>query len=99
MAPPPLLTWGDTVYGHAGVRSYLESLAEEWEEFRHEPADFLEAGEAVVALLHTRALGRGSGVKVDLPVAHLLTFQGGKCIKSVTYLDRAEALETAGLSS
>ena len=88
---------GQPVQGHAGIRRYLASLAEEWEQFRQEPEDFFDAGDAVVAFLHTHALGRGSGVKVDVPVAHLLTFEAGRCIKSVSYLERSAALEAAGL--
>ena len=83
--------------GHDGLRRYLTSLAEEWEEFRHEPEDFLAAGDTVVAFLHTHALGRSSGVKFDLDIAHLLTFEDGRCISNVTYLDRAEAMKAAGL--
>jgi len=88
---------GVPVQGHDGLRSYLTSLAEEWEEFRHEPEDFLAAGDTVVAVLRIHALGRGSGVKFDLDVAHLLTFEDGRCITNVTYLDRAEGMKAAGL--
>src|SRR5215207_7489148 len=90
---------GQAVQGHAGVRRYLASLAEDWEEFRHEPERFFDAGDAVVALLRTCARGRGSGVEVDLRVAHVITFaKTGRCIRSVSYLDRSEALEAVGLS-
>jgi ketosteroid isomerase-like protein len=88
---------GVPVQGHSGLREYLTSLAEEWEEFRHEPEHFFNAGDNVVAFLHTHALGRGSGVKVDVAVAHLLTFEGGRCIRNVTYLDRTQAMKAAGL--
>lgn len=88
---------GQPIRGHDGVRRYLSSLAGEWAEFRQEPEEFLDAGENVVALLRTRAVGRGSGARVDMPVAHVLTFQDGRCIKSVTYVDRDGALAAAGL--
>jgi ketosteroid isomerase-like protein len=88
---------GVPVKGHDGLRTYLRSLAEEWAEFRHDPEHFIDAGDNVVAFLHTHAVGRGSGVKVDVEVAHLLTFEGGRCIRNVTYLDRAQALMAAGL--
>ena len=58
---------------------------------------FIDAGDKVVALLHTYARGRGSGVDVEVPVAHVLTFKGGKCTGYVSYHDRAEALRVAGL--
>jgi hypothetical protein len=47
--------------------------------------------------LHTYARGRASGVDVDVPVAHVLTFKRGKCSCFVSYHDRPEALRVAGL--
>jgi ketosteroid isomerase-like protein len=34
---------------------------------------------------------------VEVPVAHVLTFNGGKCMGYVSYHDRAKALRVAGL--
>ena len=73
---------GQAVQGHAGVRRYLASLAGEGEEFRQEHEQFFDAEDAVV----------------DVRVAHVITFENGRCIKSVSYLDRSEALEAVGLS-
>lgn len=101
----PEVTWhphlatlgGNPIRGHDGVREYMASLQEDWVGFRHEPEEFIDAGDKVVALLHTYARGRGSGVDVEVPVAHVLTFEGGKCTGYVSYHDRAEALKIAGL--
>jgi ketosteroid isomerase-like protein len=89
---------GQPIRGIDGVREYLESLREEWESFRHEPERFMDAGDKVVVLLHTYARGRASGVNVDVPVAHVLTFERGRCSKFVSYYDRAQALRSAGLA-
>jgi uncharacterized protein len=89
---------GDPIRGHDGIREYMASLEEAWEEFRHQPEDFIAAGDKVVALLHTHARGRGSGAEIDVPVAHVLTFKDGKCLKYVSYLDRAEGLRAAGVA-
>jgi uncharacterized protein len=88
---------GNPIRGHDGVRDYMASLQEDWVGFRHEPEKFLDAGDKVVAFLHTYARGPGSGVDVEVPVAHVLTFKGGKCMGYVSYHDRAEALRVAGL--
>jgi len=85
------------IRGHDGVRKYLVSLQEDWESFHHEPEQFFDAGDKVVVFLHTYARGRASGVDVDVPVAHVLTFERGKCLEFVSYHDRAKALEVAGL--
>ncbi len=88
---------GEPIRGHDEVRAYMASLREDWEHFRHEPKQFFDAGDRVVAFLHTYARGRGSGVEVEVPVAHVLTFQRGKCLGYVSYHDRTEALRVAGL--
>jgi ketosteroid isomerase-like protein len=87
----------ESIRGHDGVREYMASLQEDWESFRHEPEQFFDAGDKVVVFLHTYARGRASGVDVDVPVAHVLTFKRGKCSCFVSYHDRPEALRVAGL--
>jgi ketosteroid isomerase-like protein len=85
------------IRGHDGVRRYMASLREDWESFRHEPERFFDAGDKVVVFLHTFARGRASGVDVEVPVAHVLTFERGRCLSFVSYHDRAQALKVAGL--
>ena len=85
------------IRGHDAVREYMASLREDWESFRHEPERFFDAGDKVVVFLHTYARGRSSGVDVEVPVAHVLTFNRGKCLGYVSYHDRAEALRVAGV--
>jgi ketosteroid isomerase-like protein len=75
----------------------MASLQEDWRGFRHEPLEFFDAGDQVVAFLDTYAQGPGSGIDVEVPVAHVLTFENGKCLGYVSYHDRAEALRVAGL--
>jgi ketosteroid isomerase-like protein len=87
------------IEGHDGVRTYLSSLGDEWEYLRHEPEEFFDAGERVVAFLITHSRGKRSGVVLEVPVAHVLTFQEGRCVESVTYMDRDKGLRAAGLDS
>lgn len=101
----PEVTWhphlatlgGKPVRGFDEVRDYMASLQVDWEGFRHEPEGFFDAGDKVVAFLRTFARGPGSGVHVEVPVAHVLTFRHGKCLGYVSYHDRAEAMRVAGL--
>jgi ketosteroid isomerase-like protein len=88
---------GQPIRGRDEVRSYLSSLQEEWETFHHETERFMDAGDKVVVLTHAYARGRESGVEVDVPVAHVLSFEREKCTGFVSYYDRAEALRSAGL--
>jgi ketosteroid isomerase-like protein len=87
------------IRGHEEVRAYMASLRDEWQSFRHEPEEFFDAGDKVVAFLHTYARGRGSGVDVEVPVAHVLRFEDGKCLGYVSYHDREEAMRVAGLQT
>jgi ketosteroid isomerase-like protein len=88
---------GEPIKGHDGVREYMASLHEDWKTFRHEPEQFIDAGDKVVAFVNTCARGRASGVDVEVPVAHVLTFERGKCLGYVSYHDRMEALKVAGV--
>jgi ketosteroid isomerase-like protein len=88
---------GQPIRGREEVRGYLTSLQEEWESFQHETERFMDAGDKVVVLTHAYARGRESGIEVDVPVAHVLSFRQGKCTGFVSYYDRAEALRSAGL--
>jgi hypothetical protein len=85
------------IRGHDEVRAYMASLGEDWQIFRHDPEEFFDAGDQVVVFLNTVARGRGSGVDVEVPVAHVLRFKDGKCLGYVSYHDREEALKVAGL--
>ena len=96
---PHLATLGGrSIRGHAQVRDYLASLEEEWEDFRQEVEQLFDAGDEVVAFLNTYSRGRASGVELQPRVAHVLRFREGRCVKSVTYLDRDEALRAVGLA-
>src|SRR5690242_21900134 len=94
----PDVTWhphlatvgGKPIQGHEEVRAYMASLQEDWIGFRHEPEGFIDAGDKVVALLQTYARGRGSGVDVEMAVAHVMTFEDGKLAGYVSYGDRDE---------
>jgi len=101
----PDVTWrphlaslgGQPIRGHEEVRAYMASLQEDWRGFRHEPEEFFDAGDKVVAFLNTFARGPGSGIDVEVPVAHVLEFRDGKCLGYMSYHDRAEAMRAAGL--
>ena len=97
---PHLATLGtEPIRGHEEVRDYLLSLQEDRESFHHEQEGFRDAGDVVVAFLHTRARGRESGVVVEVPVAHVMRFEDGLCLGYVSYHDREEALRVAGIET
>jgi ketosteroid isomerase-like protein len=59
--------------------------------------DRMEAGDRVVAFVHERRRGRGSGVDVGADIAFIYTFNGSKISRIEPYMDQSEARAAAGL--
>jgi uncharacterized protein len=88
-----------TIYrGREAVRRDWEQTAEVLEDFSIDVEESFDAGDEVVVFLRYRGRGRESGAEVEAPMAHIWTIRDGKAIRLRQYLDRAEALEAAGLS-
>jgi ketosteroid isomerase-like protein len=84
--------------GHVEMRTWAEGILETTEYLRFEPQRFIEAGESVLVPVRASAMGRESGVPVEMSFFHVFEFSDGKirCLRS--YVDEAEALEAVGLS-
>ncbi len=80
-------------------REYDEEDGEAWEERRIEPAEFIDAGDDVVVLLHEFRRGRGSGVELELDTAVVLTVREGRVARIQGFMDPAAARRAAGLTS
>ena len=89
---------GEVYTGHAAIRAFWEYLYEDvWESVKMVEERLVEAGDTVVAMVRFQGVGRASGAPVDLPIAWTFEFRNG-CIARVRFgLDRAAALEAAGL--
>ncbi len=70
---------------------------EAWEERRLEPEEFIDAGDSVVVLVHEYRRGRGSGVELESDTAIVIGLRDGRVVRIQGYMDRAAALEAAGL--
>ncbi len=84
-----------------GIEALIASSREwlsAWEGFRLEAEDFLPAEDKVVALVVLHGKGKGSGAEVATAAAHVWTMRRDKAIRVEAYMDRAKALEAAGLS-
>ena len=100
--PDPAADWVgvDDIYrGHDGVRRYMDQVYEAFEDYRPEVEDLIDAGEKVITLAIEHGRGRGSGAMVEARrTAHVWTMRANRAIRLDLYLDRARALEAAGLS-
>jgi ketosteroid isomerase-like protein len=95
----PDLPGGGVFRGRDGLADYLRLWLDAWDEYGLEIEELRERGDRVVALLHHVGRGKDSGVQSELRDGHVWTFEAGVPVRCRTYLDRAAALEDAGLST
>jgi ketosteroid isomerase-like protein len=89
----------DTVYrGRSGMRRFWEDWHDVFD-FRFDETEIRDLGDKLIVLSHASVTGRRSGIDLDTPLAMIVTFEGGRIIRTRSYLDHAEALEAAGLRS
>jgi ketosteroid isomerase-like protein len=70
-----------------------------WRSYRLDVEEIIDAGDNVVTFVHVEAQTERDGVAVQHSPAAIWRFRGGKVVAIHFYLDRAEALEAAGLPS
>jgi ketosteroid isomerase-like protein len=93
------LAEGSVARGLQQIREeFQQEDSEAWDERRLEAESFIDAGDRVVVLLHEFRRGRGSGVELETDTAVVCEVRDRRVIRIQGYMDRAEALEAAGLS-
>jgi ketosteroid isomerase-like protein len=94
---PPGYPEGEQVFrGRAGLKRWIGSIREIWDEWRMEQERFIVAGDRVVVLIRVVARGHLSGVALDRETAHIWSIADGGVIRCEVYFDRSEALDAAG---
>jgi ketosteroid isomerase-like protein len=89
---------GQVYRGHAGMRSYMASVYEAFEDYRPEVEELIDVGDQVLTLAIEHGRGRGSGAGVQAnKTAHVWTLRDGKAVRLDLYLDRDKALKALGL--
>jgi ketosteroid isomerase-like protein len=85
--------------GREGWAQFWRDFSSVWEEWHFDPDafEFIDAGEKVVVLARAVGTGKASGIAIVQDEAHLWTIREGELLLGVSDLDRAEALEAAGL--
>lgn len=84
--------------GPEAVKRFWADLEQHFEEFRLEPSGFRDAGDAVFFNVRMRALGRGSGVAVEIDLYCVVQFREGRMVGIRYYAEERDALKAAGLS-
>ena len=85
-------------YGHDGVRSFFRQWIGAFEDFRFEPVEYRDGGNAVFVHMHQWGRGRGSGVTTEIDLWQVWLFSEGKVVRFVQMPSREAALQAAGLS-
>jgi ketosteroid isomerase-like protein len=90
----------DRVYnGLEEVAAFWREWLEAWGAQNYEDPELIDAGDQVVTwTTGHRIQGRGSGIEVAVPpYAWVATLRDGKVVRGTMYMDKAEALEAAGV--
>jgi ketosteroid isomerase-like protein len=88
-----------TYRGHDGVRkAWGELRGESWGGITSQVEEIRDLGESALVLGHLDVTGRTTGIGFGEELGALVTFRGGKILRSEDFLSHAEALEAAGLS-
>jgi ketosteroid isomerase-like protein len=85
----------ERVRGIDSVRRILEQWNDAFDEFTAEIDEYIDAGDCVVTSTHWHAIGKGSGMVLDLRAADVYRFKDGQVV-GVTqgYPDKETALES-----
>jgi len=87
----PELPWGGVYDGHSGAREFFAELSKHIES-RVEIERFIDAGDHVVAVGHTRGKARATKLEFDVPVVHIWTVREGQIAAFQPYIDNATML-------
>jgi ketosteroid isomerase-like protein len=88
----------DTYVGRDGVRTFWTAWTDNFEGFRLEVEDLIDAGDdvVVVARISGEGIASGAGVRSN-PFAHVVRLRNGKIRRWEMYESAQEALEAVGL--
>jgi ketosteroid isomerase-like protein len=91
---------GDTFHGHEGMGSFTAEWLENFDDYRIEPKEVLEAADGrIVALCRQSGRGKGSGIEVSDEINMVFRLRDGKAVQYVIFARREDALREAGIES
>jgi ketosteroid isomerase-like protein len=87
-----------TYRGVTGVAEHFVEWMEPWDEHRIEAEEIVQSpDDRVLATIHLTARGETSGMRIDQRFFHVYTLRDGKVVRMIEFVDRAPAVEAAGL--
>lgn len=88
----------ETYRGHEGARAAMAEWLEPWDEFRMEPLEVIDAGDAVVVRYRQTGRGTGSGAETEMEITQVYTVRDGRISRLLEFASHDAALAAAGLS-
>lgn len=79
------------------VQELVRSWVDSYPDLRVEPVEILVNDERVFVWTRFTGHGAGSGIPMDMELAHVCTVENGRMRRIEEYFDRTEGLEVAGL--
>lgn len=99
---PETVPFGGTRHGYDGIEAFATLFADHIDGPWADPDDFLDAGDALVALGRLRGTGKQTGKKFEVEFADVWTFSDGVPVRCRAHFDTAPitaAIETADTSA
>ena len=97
--PPAGFPEGSIYRGRDGFVEFWHTWTEDFEDFSLRLERLIDAGDdRVVGLFRHNAVGKVSGVPVELPQGLVYELEGGRVIRCRNYANHAAALEAVGMS-
>lgn len=88
----------DAYRGREGLRQYVQTWEEAWEDPRTEVEGLIDpGGDQIAAIVRVRGRGRGSGLEAELGLVEVMTLRGGLLTRLVAYQERSQALAELGI--
>jgi ketosteroid isomerase-like protein len=93
----PELPGAGSYIGHAGLATAYDHWVSQFDDFRMELTELIDAGSDVVAVTRHHGTGRASRVAVEAVVAYVFTVDDGMLVRLRIFATKEQALEAAGL--
>ena len=82
------IPYGGTFQGRdAVVEGVFQKIGAEWDNFAAQVEEYIDAGDRVITLGHDSGTYKDTGKSMSAPTASIWTFDNGKVVKFVQYID------------
>jgi ketosteroid isomerase-like protein len=81
-----------TYSGMEGAVEAAQGAGEEFDDYRIDPDEFIDLGDAIIVVATQSGTGSASGARVEGPIVHLWRMRDGKATSMKAYSSKEQAL-------